>query len=79
MSESAIIEPQDLGFAEPAAEGSEFKFEGLTLKEAKDRLERNLVISAIEKQEGNMVKAAEALGVSRPTIYDLMKKHKLSQ
>jgi two-component system, NtrC family, response regulator len=79
MSESAIIEPQDLGFAEPAAEGSEFKFEGLTLKEAKDRLERNLVISAIENQEGNMVKAAEALGVSRPTIYDLMKKHKLSQ
>jgi two-component system, NtrC family, response regulator len=34
-----------------------------------------MIISAIEKHDGNVAKAASDLGVSRPTLYDLMKKH----
>jgi two-component system NtrC family response regulator len=36
-----------------------------------------LLISSIEQNRGNIVKTAEALRVSRPTLYDLLKKHGL--
>jgi two-component system NtrC family response regulator len=77
MAEGALLEPQDLGFATvesaaPAGDDVE-----VTLREAKDRVERDLVTAAIAKQNGNILRAAEMLGISRPTIYDLMKKHGL--
>jgi len=77
MAEGALLEPQDLGFAamEPSAPaGDDVE---VTLREAKDRVERDLVTAAIAKQNGNILRAAEMLGISRPTIYDLMKKHGL--
>jgi two-component system NtrC family response regulator len=36
-----------------------------------------MIIAAVEKHEGNIAKAASDLGVSRPTLYDLMKKHNI--
>jgi two-component system NtrC family response regulator len=30
------------------------------------------VVSALARADGNIVKASELLGVSRPTLYDLM-------
>jgi two-component system NtrC family response regulator len=50
----------------------------LTLKEARDRVERDMIMSVMREHGGNIVKAAEALGVSRPTLYDLMRKHGIS-
>jgi two-component system NtrC family response regulator len=32
-------------------------------------------MKALARVNGNVVKAAELLGVSRPTIYDLMNRH----
>jgi two-component system NtrC family response regulator len=77
LAEMPIVEVGDLGFSKAVEEspGTDQRFDGLTLKQARDRLERDLVALAIEKQEGNIVKAADMLGVSRPTMYDLMKKH----
>ena len=43
-----------------------------------DRAERELIAVAIDRQNGNIVKVAEELGVSRPTLYDLLKKHGLT-
>jgi two-component system NtrC family response regulator len=77
LSESTLVEPGDLGLAPADGQDPDPKTEGLTLKEAKDRVERKMVAAAIEKQKGNIVKAAEMLGISRPTLYDLMKKHGL--
>jgi two-component system NtrC family response regulator len=34
-----------------------------------------MIISAIEKHKGNVANAANELGISRPTLYDLLKKH----
>ena len=34
--------------------------------------ERQTVVAALARADGNIVKAAEMLGVSRPTLYDLM-------
>lgn len=35
------------------------------------------VVRALAKVDGNIAKAAELLGVSRPTLYDLMNRHGL--
>ena len=32
------------------------------------------VVAALSRSDGNIVRAAEMLGVSRPTLYDLMSK-----
>lgn len=38
-----------------------------------------MVVTAIENQNSNMARAAEALGISRPTLYDLVKKYDISR
>jgi two-component system NtrC family response regulator len=72
------IEPEDLGFASipltlPPVQ--EISADLGTLKDARDALERDMILTAIRSQGGNIAKAADILGVSRPTLYDLMKKH----
>ena len=87
MTESLTIEPEDLGFApEPEPERDEsladaphygLNIKGLKLKEARSVVEKSLVEEAVADADGNILKAAKSLGVSRPTLYDLMKKHGL--
>ncbi|APG26465.1 PEP-CTERM-box response regulator transcription factor [Syntrophotalea acetylenivorans] len=87
MADQPFLEPGDLGFVDVApaevpaengqAGGIALAYEGLTLKEARQRLEKELLLIALEKEDGNIVRSAEILGVSRPTLYDLMKKHGL--
>ena len=47
----------------------------VTLREARDTVEKRMVVDAIGSCGGNMTKASELLGVSRPALYDLMKKY----
>lgn len=49
----------------------------LTLREVRDRVEKEVITAAIKTSGGNVLKASEMLGVSRPALYDLMKKHGL--
>lgn len=51
--------------------------EHLTLREVRDRVEKGMITTAVGNCGGNMVRASELLGVSRPALYDLMKKHGL--
>jgi two-component system NtrC family response regulator len=44
-----------------------------TLREARERAERSILIDALNSAEGNLSVAAKMLGVSRPTIYSLLK------
>ena len=78
MSDSTILEANSLGINSMAPRESSFSLSGVTLKDARERIERDLVRSAIISQ-GNMLKAAEALGISRPTLYDLVKKYSITQ
>jgi len=48
--------------------------EGLNLKEAREAVERDLIQRALRLTGNNMSKAAEELGISRPTLYELMDK-----
>ncbi len=57
----------------------ELNFSGLTLKEGRRQVENILLKQAMERAQGNVLKAAEDLDVSRPTFYDLLKKHGLHQ
>jgi two-component system NtrC family response regulator len=82
-SDSGMIDPHHLGLGEQAEEsGIEGQAErwyskGVTLKEARKRLEIDLITSVVERHNGNIKKASEELGISRPTLYDLIDKYKL--
>jgi len=70
MSEGRKLSPEDL---ELAAEGSSLA-EHVSLKDAKEALERELILRSLAKHNGNMTRAAAELSVSRPTLYELMDK-----
>jgi len=46
----------------------------LSLKDARENLERDMIQNALRKYAGKIAPAATELGVSRPTLYDLMDK-----
>ena len=48
----------------------------LDLRVIRDQAEKTAILAALGRVNGNVLKAAELLGVSRPTLYDLM--HRLS-
>jgi len=78
MSDASAIEPSDLGCEMRLPDSADKDKPAMSLKDARDRVEREMIAAELDRQDGNIVKAAEALGVSRPTIYDLMKKHNLT-
>ena len=45
-----------------------------TLKEAREEVEREIVQEALRRHRGKVTSAAQELGVSRPTLYELMEK-----
>jgi two-component system NtrC family response regulator len=74
------IMPGDLGL-EPDSkpEQSGTVQEVTNLREARNMVEKQLVQAALARFDGNIVQASEALGISRPTFYDLIRKHGLNQ
>jgi two-component system NtrC family response regulator len=69
MAEGKLLTSADLDFqpsTEPAADGYD-------LREARERAERAVIQRALLKEQGNISKAARLLGVSRPTLYELMR------
>ena len=75
MSDSKFIEAQALGLAEAPVTQVDKKYEDITLKEARERLEIELVKMNINKYKGNIKRVAKELGISRPTLYDLITKY----
>jgi len=78
MSDAIAIEPADLGSEGDISAQPEPAQTFTTLREARDKVEREVIAVAIDRHNGNIVKVAEELGVSRPTLYDLLKKHSLT-
>jgi two-component system NtrC family response regulator len=46
-----------------------------TLREARDRSERRLIVNALVRSRGNISRAAKTLDISRPTFHDMLAKH----
>ena len=72
MAEGPQIVLDDLGIQESAKPQ-----EPLNLREIREKEECKAVVRALAKVDGNIARAAELLGVSRPTLYDLMNRHGL--
>jgi two-component system NtrC family response regulator len=49
----------------------------LSLQEARSAVEKKLLLESLKRYSGNIMQASQAIGVSRPTFYDLLKKHKI--
>jgi len=80
MSTSSSITSADFGFEPVVATDSVSTIPTVTtLKEARSMVEKQLVEAALSRSGGNIVKAAETLGISRPTFYDLLRKHGIDQ
>jgi len=70
MAEGSQITSADVGFASNGDEDLSF----LNLRRVRDEAEKRAVITVLSRVNGNIVRAAEILGVSRPTLYDVMHK-----
>jgi two-component system NtrC family response regulator len=72
MAEGRQVQPADLELGEAPATGAPALPRGL--KEAREQLERTLVEAALQRHNGKITAAAADLGISRPTLYELMEK-----
>ena len=71
LSRGRLVSAADLGLNGNGRSGER------SLAEARSRLERSMVTDALLQAAGNVSMAARAIGVSRPTMYDLIRKHEL--
>ncbi len=69
MAEGRKVSPADLELETPKG-----KFEGLSLREAREALEKEMVLRVLTKHNDNITRASDELGISRPTLYELMEK-----
>jgi two-component system NtrC family response regulator len=72
MADGARITPADLELA--GASGSQRR-----LRELRAGLERDVIGQALVRNNGNVSQTAAELGISRPTLYDLMDKLKIQR
>ena len=69
MAEGQLIHASDLGLDIPATTPPQ-----LNLAEVRLQAERQALIQALALAQNNVSRAAELLGVSRPTLYDLLER-----
>ena len=69
MADGKLITAEDLGLAVNGA-GPE-----LNLRVVRQRAETDAIRQSLVRSAGNISKAAEMLGITRPTLYDLMQKY----
>jgi two-component system NtrC family response regulator len=70
LSDGPIITASDIGI--DAEDGDEISFD---LKKARERVDTQYINMALLKNHGNISKAADELGLSRPTLHSLIKKY----
>ena len=69
MAEGNQITSEDVGLKNSALVETD---NSLDLRLIRDKAEKRAIMASLGRVNGNMAKAAELLGVSRPTLYDLM-------
>ncbi len=72
MAEGEHILPSDLELEEPREIS-----QNISLREARDKIDREMIVKAMTKNHGNIKDAARDLGITRQTLYDLIEKHSI--
>ena len=72
MADGNTIVADDLGLP-----GEGLEEEPINLRQVRDEAEYKAIVKALARVDGNIVKASEILGISRPTMYDLMSRHNI--
>ena len=72
MTDGPLLSAADLGLAVPGEDTP-----SLTIRDARARAEREVLQLALAQAGSNLSKAAKLLGISRPTLYDLMQQHRI--
>ncbi len=75
MADGNVLRTADFGLAAPGTSAAEVR----TLKDVREEAEKDAVIRVLSRVNGNMSRAAELLGVSRPTLYDLLNRFGLKE
>jgi two-component system NtrC family response regulator len=73
MADGKLVAAADLDLAAPDEE----TVNALNLKTARERADRKVIRHALARSEGNISSTAKMLGISRPTLYDLLKQYDL--
>lgn len=73
MADGKLVSAEDLDFNSAEEEPSEV----LNLKAARELADRRVIRHALARSEGNISSTAKLLGISRPTLYDLLKQYDL--
>jgi DNA-binding NtrC family response regulator len=77
LSDNRSIQPDDLGLS-AASNGSEHgAVNGATLKEVREGAERDVLVQTLNRNRFNISSTAQQLGVSRVTVYKLLKKYQI--
>ena len=71
MAEGKQISVSDLDLSAVAVASG---LQGQSLKEAREHLERDIIQRSLARNKGKITAVADDLGVSRPTLYELMEK-----
>jgi two-component system, NtrC family, response regulator len=74
MTDGKLVCAGDLDLSSDGEEGAEV----LNLKSARERADRTVIRHALARSEGNISSTAKLLGISRPTLYDLLKQYDLT-
>lgn len=74
MADGLFVTPEDLGLDAPPGDADDLQ---LNLRHVRDGAERAALEKGLRAAEGNVSHAARLLGISRPALYDLMRKHDL--
>ena len=75
MAEGKYVTPENLELKDPSSSEEEAS----TLRASRDSRERDLVRLAMEKADGNVSRAAAELGISRPTLYQMLARYGLKK
>ncbi len=73
MADAKLITAADLDLAEPGTAEDQM----LNLKSAREATDKRMIRHALSRSEGNITSTARLLGISRPTLYDLLKQYDL--
>ncbi len=74
LTQGTRLTPGDLDLASPFA-----KYVGQGLREAREALEKELIQRVLARHNGNVTRTAAELGVSRPTLHELISKYAIER